>query len=188
MRGRYIGAVHVKKGGVATTQGRQDSSDSRFEFLNVFNSDEIRRALIEKRGPIPVILIEVRNVDVFGKNKFLNGTKNSEPISLVEHHDECSLSDEVVSNAFKRIAGPVVGNGLVAIRVQHVAFGKGQSIGDGFSSSQMFIELPHHHGRKRIVDLPECRNNAACSGEKESTRQISNTLGALESPGRSLAR
>src|ERR1051326_4511669 len=153
----------MKECSVAAAEGRQDFSDYRSKFLSVFGSDEIWRALIEKSRPAPIILIEVRDVDVRCWNQLSDCTNNSQPISLVKHHDDCSSSDEVVSDALKRIASPVIRNGLLPVGIHHVAFRKCQGCRNGFSCCQMFIKLPHHHGGKRIVDLPQCGNNAACS-------------------------
>src|SRR6266571_5842719 len=104
----------MEKCRMAATESRQDLPHSGLKLLNVINSDEVRCALIEKRRPTRVILIKIRHVDVLFENEFSNRAKNSESISFVEHHYECSSSDEVVSHAFKCVARPVIGSGLLA--------------------------------------------------------------------------
>src|SRR4029453_2929549 len=56
MSGRHVGTADVEKSRVAAAEGDQDLSLARLKLLHVLNSDEIRRALVEKRGPISVIL------------------------------------------------------------------------------------------------------------------------------------
>ena len=76
----------MKKCRMAAAEGRQDFPDSTFKLLNVLSSNEIRRALVKQRRPIPIILIKIRNVDVLLKNEISDRAQNSQPIPFVQHH------------------------------------------------------------------------------------------------------
>src|SRR5206468_9473474 len=86
MNGGHIVPAGVKKCCMAAAERGQDFSDATFKRLNVLGTVEIRCALIEKRSPIPVILIRIRNVDVLLENEMLNRAQNSQSISFSQHH------------------------------------------------------------------------------------------------------
>ena len=124
----------MKKCRMAAAEGRQDFPDSTFKLLNVLSSNEIRRALVKQRRPIPIILIKIRNVDVLLKNEISDRAQNSQDpfrsTSLDLPLASVSQSDEIVSYSLERVAGPVIRHCDITVRGHHVAFGKCQCFRD----------------------------------------------------------